>query len=307
LRIRERLLEGRNAGSGCPRDDRHTSIEAAADEVVTTDEATPEVCDPAAGEPIGSGDTTMTRISSAGMWLAALALLTLAPGLGYAADRDVTVRWNPSPSEGVDRYVLYVGINNEGGPYTHKTVDLGDPDPDPEQYGGKDCKSQTVQLDDSAARYLVLRAVGADGQESVNSNPVTVEGAEIPPVPEPLGTPGQPVLVPSSGSEDPEEYSFGVTSLEGIDAVASGEIFVEALVDSGTESVEFRLDGAFFRIENAAPYGFNTDEGPGALNPWDTGSVADGFHTISATGYSQDGAGGETGRTVEVRFEVSNN
>ena len=122
----------------------------------------------------------MTRISSAGIWLAALALLTLAPGLGYAADRDVTVRWNPSESEGVDRYVLYVGINEEG-PYTHKMVDLGDPDPYACDEG---VCSQIVQLDDSAARYLVLRAVGADGQESINSNEITVEGA--------LGTPGKP-------------------------------------------------------------------------------------------------------------------
>jgi len=228
----------------------------------------------------------MTRISSAGgllrrvrsragIWLAALALATLIPGLGHAALRAVTVRWNPSTSEGVVSYVLGVGTSYRS--YTSQ-ITLTNPSVFDEVW------SRIVQLDDSADQHLALRAVGADGQYSNYSNEIVIEG---------------------SGGGDPDP-GFGVTSLQGIPAVASGEIFAEALVDSGTESVEFRLDGVFFRIENAAPYGFNSDDGPGALIGWDTGSVADGFHTISATGYSQDDAGGEMGRTVTVSFEVSN-
>jgi hypothetical protein len=122
----------------------------------------------------------MTRISSAGMWLAALALLTLAPTLGHADPRDVTVRWNPSPSEGVVRYVLSVGTDDESC--------MSDPDPitvtNPSVSG--DVWSQIVRLEGSVNQHLALRAVDGEEQYSGFSNVIIVEA---------LGTPGTPFVV----------------------------------------------------------------------------------------------------------------
>jgi hypothetical protein len=101
---------------------------------------------------------------------------------------------------------------------------------------------------------------------------------------------------------------FGVTALSGISdgATVSGELYIEALVSAGTESVRFYLDGAEFRVESAPPYGFNSDNGPGALIPWDTASVANGLHSITATGHDQDGGAGQVGTSVSVSFNVQN-
>lgn len=103
--------------------------------------------------------------------------------VGHADPRDVAIRWNPSPSEGVVSYVLSIGTSS--GSYTSQ-VTLSNP------IVSDGVWSQTVQLEDSADQYLALRALDDQGQCSTYSNEIVVE--DVGP-PEPLGTPGTPTLV----------------------------------------------------------------------------------------------------------------
>ena len=92
-------------------------------------------------------------------------LALLIPATSYGADRDVNIRWNPSPSEGVTHYVLGVGVG--AGTYLSQ-ITMTDPTID------GDVWSRVVPLDDSADQYLALRAADGGGLYSIYSNEIVV-------------------------------------------------------------------------------------------------------------------------------------
>ncbi len=192
----------------------------------------------------------------------------------HAELRDYTVRWIPSPSDGVEGYELAVGTSSGA---TASTFDLGLP---AEQNG----QIQSVmELEDSVDLYLRLRAYGS-GVVSDYSNEIVVAAAPAP------GEPG-----------------FGVSKIDGASGVVSGDIVVVAQVYGATESVQFLLNGSSYRIENALPYSIESDDGDiGTERPFDTTQLPDGEHTITAVGYSGDSAGGVEGASVSATFYVDN-
>ena len=80
----------------------------------------------------------------------------------------------------------------------------------------------------------------------------------------------------------------------------SRRLNVRADVDGEVESVLFSLDEGVGRVENAAPYALAGDDA-GTYVPW---TPSAGPHTVSATPYSADDAGGTSGDGLTVAFTV---
>ena len=73
--------------------------------------------------------------------------------------------------------------------------------------------------------------------------------------------------------------------------------------DLGVGSVTFELNGKLIKTENIAPYAIAGDDNPvGNFNAW---TLPLGFHTLVVTPYSEAGAGGQVGRSLELRFLVN--
>jgi len=209
--------------------------------------------------------------------LCSLVSASLGAGTARAQLRDYTVRWLPSPSSGVEGYQLSVGTTS--GSYD-STFDLGLP----VQQNGE--LRFAMELEGSVDLHLALRAYGG-GQLSPYSNEVVVARVEVP--------------------TDPATPTFGVSAIQGITGVVSGQVIVSADTFGSTESVKFLIDGVSYRIENAAPWSLAGDSGePGTENAFDTKALVDGEHTITAIAYSQDAASGVEGAAVSVTFHVDN-
>jgi len=88
-------------------------------------------------------------------------------------------------------------------------------------------------------------------------------------------------------------------------ALPTSNLNVRANTDPATVgSVRFSLDGnANYRTENTAPYALEGDSS-GNYNPW-TPSL--GSHTLTATPYSDSGAGGTAGTALTINFSVVDN
>ena len=88
-------------------------------------------------------------------------------------------------------------------------------------------------------------------------------------------------------------------------ATVSGPIypFVTPLFpEPGFVMMAFELDGAAFHTEMLPPYDMVSGDTDRATLAWDTTSVADGTHTVTATGQSSDG----TTASVTATFDVDN-
>lgn len=191
--------------------------------------------------------------------------------------RDYTVRWLPSPSPGVEGYELSVGTAS--GDYG-STFDLGLP----AQQNGE--FRFAMELEGSIDLHLALRAYGGD-LISPFSNEIVVPRLEA--------------------SPDPANPTFGVSAIQGITGVVSGQVVVSAETFGPAESVKFLIDGVSYRIENVAPWSLGGDAGePGTENAFDTNTLVDGEHTITAVAYSQDAASGLESAALSVTFHVDN-
>ena len=232
----------------------------------------------------GAGASALSRAERRSR-LRLLLLLACAYGVigallalpAHAELRDYTVRWLPSPSQGVEGYELAVGTSS--GSY-ESTFDLGLPEPQ----GGE--LHFDMQLEGSIDLHLALRAYGGEAVSEYSNEIVVAAVAE----------PGEPA-----------PPTFGVSSIEGITGVVSGPIVVFAETFGPAESVQFLLDGVSYRIENVAPWALAGDGGePGTENAFDTTSLADGEHTLTAIAYAADSAAGAASEPVTVTFHVDN-
>lgn len=88
-------------------------------------------------------------------------------------------------------------------------------------------------------------------------------------------------------------------------STVTGGIPVEATAtsSSGIAKVEFYLDGVLNKTENIAPYCMASDSGVAPCYNWDSKSVANGSHTITA--YAYDSAGIKSPASTVV-FNVNN-
>jgi hypothetical protein len=78
-------------------------------------------------------------------------------------------------------------------------------------------------------------------------------------------------------------------------------VFAEGLSTS-VSRVDFRLDGALVGSEQHAPYDLKGTSATGNANPWDTGAVANGSHTLKTTYVLSSGAT----RQASATFAISN-
>lgn len=215
------------------------------------------------------------------------AMALLGAGAASAAPHDYLIRWTPSTSSGIGTYVLAVGTAS--GQYDVE-LDLGI---QPVAQG----EMQTVvQLDDTVDLHLALRARSQAGLFSAYSNEVLLTaGASVP------TNPPAPPPDPGGGG-----LTFGVTAVTGVSPVMVGSVPVVADVASGTGSVVFLVDGVWAKTENRAPYSLAGDSGWNAIRAWDSTTVSDGLHTLTAIGYEGVGGNGAQGRSVSVSFTVDN-
>ena len=93
-----------------------------------------------------------------------------------------------------------------------------------------------------------------------------------------------------------------LAAMDTIDLSQTGSCLnVRAEVSGPVESVRFAFDGdPNFQTENAPPYALAGDSG-GDYNPW-TPSL--GAHTLTATPYPPDNAGGSPGTALTVQLQV---
>lgn len=84
-------------------------------------------------------------------------------------------------------------------------------------------------------------------------------------------------------------------------AEVAGDIYAFVFPETGIDQVVFKIDGASHRTENGAPFDLNGSDPAGLALPFDTMTLAEGVHTVSAT-ITKDG---ET-YTVQARFTVAN-
>ena len=84
--------------------------------------------------------------------------------------------------------------------------------------------------------------------------------------------------------------------------VVGDQLNIRAEVTGPVESVRFGLDGtANYQTESTPPYALAGDSG-GNYNPWTPGL---GGHTLIATPYPEDNAGGVAGTPLEIDFTVT--
>ena len=84
--------------------------------------------------------------------------------------------------------------------------------------------------------------------------------------------------------------------------VVGDQLNIRAEVTGPVESVRFGLDGtANYQTESTPPYALAGDSG-GNYNPWTPGL---GGHTLIATPYTEDNAGGVAGTPLEIDFTVT--
>jgi hypothetical protein len=83
-------------------------------------------------------------------------------------------------------------------------------------------------------------------------------------------------------------------------AKVEGTVSVRADVSRDVRSVRFDVDGRTSRTESTAPFSVAGDT-EGNYNAW---RITPGTHTLKATPFSQAGAKGEPGKTLEITFTV---
>jgi hypothetical protein len=199
-------------------------------------------------------------------------MLAIASTPAPAALRDYTVKWIPSQSASVEHYMLSVG--SSAGSYTAE-FDLGLP----EAVGGQ--MQYVMELEDSVDLYLSLRAVNTATLYSGYSNEIVVAKA-APPAP---------------GPDD-----LGIASIDGLGSAVAGSISVMASAHGVTESVLFLVDGSQLRVDSQLPYTLSGD----ASNLFDTKTLSDGEHTLTAVAFSGDGGAGVQGGALSQTFTVRN-
>ena len=135
----------------------------------------------------------------------------------------------------------------------------------------------------NTAHYFIVRAYGKSGIESSNSNEVVYRGLMISNFPD------------RSGAEALSSQSV------------SGFIYVFTHPDDHIESVRFYLDdvlmrGSPYTVEDTARYDLEGTAKDGSANPFDTRSLANGLHDITAQIVFTDG----TMQILSGPFIVSN-
>ncbi len=207
--------------------------------------------------------------SLASLAAAALAAVFACASAAWADAANHTFKWLPSPSQGVEGYILTLR-SADGAETVQHALGL------PAEVGGR--MSAVVEIEDSVTWIASLQAWGS-GLVSVPSNQITLEA-----VPRPR-----------------------VTSVRGFGTVADGAIKVTARVEGAVESVTFAIDGALYRIENAAPWSLAGDGGgPATIQPFNTALLSDGMHSYEVVAWSENGATGVASPPMTGTFEVAN-
>ena len=155
----------------------------------------------------------------------------------------------------------------------------------------------TTTIADGAHTITAAVDVSGGGTQIVTSAFTVANGGEPPPPPPP------PSAVDVRLSASPDRSSPG--PLEGSALTGSAYIFTSP--DAGVSQVSFYLDDPTMsrsprKIEKGAPFDFVGSASSGLANPFDTTTVADGAHSITASVRFADG----TTSVVTRLFTVAN-
>jgi len=216
---------------------------------------------------------------------------------GATASGDIYVFTRPD--DGVTRVRFYLDDPARSGPPL-KTETNG-----PFDLAGTVKKSglaipfDTTTIADGAHTVTAALDVSGGGTQVVSAAFTVANGNEPPPPPPP---PPSDVDLLLSGSPDRSSPA----PLEGSALVGPAYIFTGP--DTGVSQVSFFLDdptmsGSARKIENGAPFDFAGSASNGLANPFDTTTVADGFHSITASVKFTDGRTSVVTRSFTVANE----
>jgi Fibronectin type III domain len=180
-------------------------------------------------------------------------LLIVFPTTVLAAS--VTLRWQANTEPDISGYNLYYGTEER---------EYGLPIP------VSNVTSHTIDnLVEGATYYFALTAVDTSGNESGYSTEVTANATSTEPATEDYQ------LLLSTNSDHSNAVTLNGQSI-------SGDVYIYLDPEAYVAQVVFSIDGQTHNTENYAPYDLGI--------PFDTTSLANGTHTISALVRLQDGS-----------------
>ena len=195
-------------------------------------------------------------------------VLILAPAVAFSAS--VTLRWQANTEPDISGYNIYYGTSSRN---------YGTPIP------VSNATSHTIDnLTEGRTYYFAVTATDTSGNESGYSSEVSANATSS----EPATNPYRLLLSTRSDRSNAVELS-GQT--------IAGDVYIFLDPEAYVSQVVFSIDGKTHNTENYAPYDLGT--------PFNTSSVSNGAHTISALIRLQDGSSQTISSLCTVENEIS--
>jgi len=191
-----------------------------------------------------------------------------APAASWAAS--VTLRWQANSEPDIAGYNLYYGTASR---------DYGPPIPT-----GNTTSYTVDNLDEGRTYYFALTALDTSGNESGYSSEISANATSSEPATEDY------TLLLSYNSNRSNAVKLSGQSI-------SGDVYIYINPEAYVSQVVFSIDGQTHNTENYAPY----DVGM----PFDTTSLSNGSHTVSALVRLQDGSTETVNATCSVLNQTS--
>ncbi|GEM_PF-6122446 len=192
-------------------------------------------------------------------------IFLIVPTIGFAAS--VTLRWQANSEPDISSYNVYYGTQSR---------DYGPPIP-----AGNTTSYTVENLTEGTTYYFAITASDTSGNESGYSYEVSANATSSEPATEDYQ------LLLSTNSDRSNAVKLSEQTI-------SGNVYIFLDPEDYVSQVVFSIDGATHNTENYAPYDLGV--------PFDTTSLTNGAHTISARIEDQSGAF----QTVSANCIVSN-
>jgi len=200
----------------------------------------------------------------------ALLIIVLLPAAALAAS--VTLRWQANQEPDISSYNVYFGTQSRN---------YGLPIP-----AGNTTSYTVDNLTAGTTYYFALTAVDTSGNESGYSSEVVANATSSEPATEDY----QLLLSTNSNRSN-------AVKLDG--QTISGDVYIFLNPEANVSQVVFSIDGQTHNTENYAPYDLGV--------PFDSASLSNGSHTISALVRLQDGTSDTVSANCMVENSTSNN
>ncbi|NJO04014.1 MAG: hypothetical protein HC880_22140, partial [Bacteroidia bacterium] len=212
---------------------------------------------------------------------------------------------SPNANAGADQ-TLTVGTNGQAA-FTLNGSQSSDPDGSITAYLWKQGTTTVgtqaqLNLTRSPGTYtFTLEVTDNKGAKDTDQVTVTVQSASTPPPPPPTGDLAVTSLTLINASTDQDIKNLVNQDQINIAQVGSS-LSVRANVNKAVGSVKFELNGQLVKIEGAAPYALNGNNG----SDYTAANLPVGNHTLKATPYAGSGATGTVGQALTITFSIIN-